>query len=236
MLDMHEAVKNQKLSFKGLRRRDLSHLNWWIHLAVTKHVTGVRIEISFEQEKPLMLPPEIFSHQSLVVLKLNCYFTLSNYIAIDLPRLKALHISLDYRNRHLVERFLLGCLRIEELSIYGKLFVGREAENNVADELGEVFADLPELVNLEPGPPPPYQVEEEFFLSSSTLRRLHIHLVKCSRLNYKIVIDAPALNSLSVWDGVSLPCYSIREFCSPANSRTSLHKAECLQQFYGARL
>ncbi|PKI56075.1 hypothetical protein CRG98_023544 [Punica granatum] len=229
-------MTSEKLSFKGSCRRDLSHLNFWIGVAVTKQVKEVRIEILFEQEEPLMLPPEIFRHQTLVVLKLNCYFTLGDYVAINLPRLKALHISLDYRNRHLVERFLLGCPRIVELSIYGKLFLGREAENNVVDELDEVFADLPELEKLEPGPPPPYQEEEEFFLSSLTLRILMIHLVQCSKLNYKIVIDAPALKSLSVWDGVSLPCYSIGEFRSPANSRTSLHMADCLQQFYGARL
>ncbi|OWM78201.1 hypothetical protein CDL15_Pgr015020 [Punica granatum] len=211
---MIEGVSNDRsFSFIVLNphARDLEHLNPLLRsLIAEEKVEEVWIEFMFKHKQPQRLAPELFSYKHLVVLRLGCYIDLDESTAINLQKVKELEISLSSLNQHLVDRFIQGCPLLEDLTICGPLFQGQEGRH-----LGH---DLREEI-LVPG--------------SMHLRRVTILLLEPSMVNYKIIIQASSLQSLTVSDGNILALYSLSE---AARKHKELLIGECFLRSFGIRL
>ncbi|KAM7528253.1 hypothetical protein LguiB_031663 [Lonicera macranthoides] len=118
-LFLHDLSCIQSFHIKCGKGIDTSRLNAWITLLIRRRIQ--ELDISISTYKRLKLPLDLFTCESLVVLKLQPYLRLDVPSSIFFPSLKTLHISLGLPNNDLTERLFSSCPVLENLSIDGRI-------------------------------------------------------------------------------------------------------------------
>ncbi|CBI32913.3 unnamed protein product, partial [Vitis vinifera] len=124
------------------------------------------------------LPPMFFICKTLVVVKLSCALFLDIPTTVWLPSLKALHLkSVEYSDDDSIQKLLSGCPVLEELVIERE-----ERDNQWVVNVSNPSLKILRIFFFTDGFAHPYEQEDQ---------------------DYKVVVDAPNLEYLSITDYLS---------------------------------
>ncbi|KAH7842089.1 hypothetical protein Vadar_001382 [Vaccinium darrowii] len=169
-----------KFRLKCCQSYDVSHVNAWVAAFIKYHVKELDLSVPLEHSTDHVLPQDLFSCGTLVVLKLGTKFILNVPASVCLPSLKILHLdSVELSDEDSIKRLLLGCPVLDELSMI----------KCVGKDVRVIHISAPLLTKLT------YRSKgkESYFWRS-------IFLGIPADSDYKIVIDTPALLHLELFD------------------------------------
>ncbi|XP_059663729.1 F-box/LRR-repeat protein At3g26922-like [Cornus florida] len=111
----------QKFQLRCFLDYDVSHINLWVYAALSRNVREMRLTVLMNSHK--LAPRELFTCNTLVVLKLRGVFVLNVPTLVHLQKLKILCLdSIEFSDDESVERFFPGCPVLEDLWIIGCLW------------------------------------------------------------------------------------------------------------------
>ncbi|KAI8570801.1 hypothetical protein RHMOL_Rhmol01G0065100 [Rhododendron molle] len=160
---------------------DASLVNGWIADTLLRNVR--ELDLSFQTEHYIMLPQDLFTCRTLVVLKLETCCDMNNVpTSVSLPSLRILHLcGSRFVDDDSINRFLFGCPVLEELrmSVCG------------GENVRVINIVVPMLTSL-------------FIDHCSFGKKRPRHGFGC-----KIVLDTPALLHLTIWNSIEHCCYLV---------------------------
>ncbi|KAG5564508.1 hypothetical protein RHGRI_000628 [Rhododendron griersonianum] len=132
MLRRDSAVHRFRLKLN--RTYDVSCVNGWIGDMLLHNVR--EIDLSIRRKDSTLLPQELFTCVTLVVLKLDIDCNMNVPTSVSLPNLKILHfVCITFVDDDSINRFLLGCPVLEELNMTACVGEGVSVINVVAPML-----------------------------------------------------------------------------------------------------
>ncbi|KAG5564491.1 hypothetical protein RHGRI_000613 [Rhododendron griersonianum] len=171
VLSLHRGKCVQKFRLKCTCTCDVSHVNGWIADMLLRDVR--ELDLSVHVEHSILLPQELFTCRTLVVLKLDDIYDVTVMdvpTSVSLPNLKILHlVGIGFVDDDSISRFLFGCPVLEELRM----------TRCVREDVGVINVVAPVLTSL---------------IISECLAE-YTHGLEC-----KIVLDTPALLYLTISD------------------------------------
>ncbi|KAG5554261.1 hypothetical protein RHGRI_011954 [Rhododendron griersonianum] len=178
-----------KFRLKCCQSYDVSHVNAWVAALIKYRIEELDLSIPVKHSTNHVLPRDLFSCRTLVVLKLGTEFMLNVPVSVWLPSLKILHLdSVKFSDGVSIKRLLLGCPVLDELSM----------NECVGKGVHVIHISAPVLTKLR------YHNEKEKyslhddFLEDDFLEDDFLETADVSE--YKIVIDTPALLHLELID------------------------------------
>lgn len=173
VLILRNVASIKRFCLKCGQNCDSPHVNTWICSALWRNVQELDLSITNKDSK--VLPHGLFTCETLVSLKLATSSILDVPTYVNLPRLKTLHLnSVEFPDDDSMKYLISGCPVLQELHI---------------EECG--------LKNIR-----------MFNISAPELKRLTIECAfmgeyNTEHCNYKIVIDAPSLEYITLFDYVA---------------------------------
>ncbi|XP_059624184.1 putative FBD-associated F-box protein At3g50710 [Cornus florida] len=129
---------------------DNSHLSQWVSIATLRHVREVHISLLMNCH--VMLPHELWTCNTLVVLKLADMLVLNVPTMVRLPSLKILHLDkMVFSDGDSTKRLVSSCPVLEDLAILECYWLDQNI--NVFNISADGWELLPELTYLELGVP-----------------------------------------------------------------------------------
>ncbi|KAG5554262.1 hypothetical protein RHGRI_011955 [Rhododendron griersonianum] len=166
-----------KFRLKCCQSYDVSQANAWVAALIKYRIKELDLSIPVKHSTDHVLPWDLFSCRTLVVLKLGTKFLLNVPASVCLPSLKILHLdSVKFSDDDSVKRLLVGCPMLDELGM--NECVGKDA--------CVIHICAPVLTKLR------YRREKKNYLWGTA-----------EVSGYKIVIDTPALLYLELIDYVA---------------------------------
>ncbi|XP_058179456.1 F-box protein At4g22280-like isoform X2 [Rhododendron vialii] len=177
---LHHVSCVQRFRLKCSQSYDASLVNGWIADTLLRNVRELDLAFSI-LDHSTMLPQDLFTCRTLVVLKLNADGDMNIVpTSVSLPSLRILHLGC-YRfvDDDSINRFLFGCPVLEELSMSGRVGGNVSVINIVAPMLTSLFIHDCSFGDIRPG------------------------------FEHKIVLDTPALLYLEIRDHAEDGCYLV---------------------------
>lgn len=185
-----------------------SAVNSWICTALERNVQ--ELDLYFDTEYPIELPPKFFFCKTLVVLKLSFSIFLDIPSSIWFPSLKVLHLrSVEFSTDDSAQKFLSSCPVLEELVIERwrldeqwvfnvsaptlkslAIYFSVDGLACIAEREDELVDELDNELLVAPQVGPEDESEDEAEDEPEDQK-------------YKLVVDAPNLEYLSITDFVS---------------------------------
>ncbi|XP_058179438.1 F-box/LRR-repeat protein At4g14103-like isoform X2 [Rhododendron vialii] len=180
---LHHVSCVQRFRLKCSQSYDASLVNGWIADTLLRNVRELDLDLSFRMEHSTMLPQDLFTCSTLVVLKLKTYGDMNTVpTSVSLPSLRILHLfGIEFVDGDSINRFLFGCPLLEELRMYQCVGENVSLINIVAPMLTSLFMHDCLFGYVRP----PHGFER------------------------KIVLDTPALLYLTISDSAADGSYSI---------------------------
>uniref|UniRef100_F6HR85 F-box domain-containing protein n=1 Tax=Vitis vinifera TaxID=29760 RepID=F6HR85_VITVI len=172
----HSEVSCIKKFRLGYRDNNLDSVYSWICIALERRVQELDLHLLIDWG--VELPPMFFICKTLVVVKLSCALFLDIPTTVWLPSLKALHLkSVEYSDDDSIQKLLSGCPVLEELVIERE-----ERDNQWVVNVSNPSLKILRIFFFTDGFAHPYEQEDQ---------------------DYKVVVDAPNLEYLSITDYLS---------------------------------
>lgn len=160
-----------KFHLKCGRSYDFSYVSAWVAAALLSNVQELHLSVRLKQST--ILPQDLFSCGTLVVLKLDSSFVVNVPTSVCLPNLKILHLhTVTFLDDDSINRLICGCPVLEELSM--RVCLGNDVRS--------VTILAPVLTRLV-----------IYFLNT----------YEVDVFKYKIVLDTPALLYLEIREWVA---------------------------------
>ncbi|KAI8570804.1 hypothetical protein RHMOL_Rhmol01G0065400 [Rhododendron molle] len=132
MLHRDSAVHRFRLKLN--HSYDVSRVNGWIGDMLLRNVQ--EIDLSIRMEDSTLLPQDLFTCRTLVVLKLDIDCDMNVPASVSLPSLKILHfLCIKFVDDDSINRFLFGCPVLKELNMTACVGEGVSVINVVAPTL-----------------------------------------------------------------------------------------------------
>ncbi|XP_058216668.1 uncharacterized protein LOC131327527 [Rhododendron vialii] len=191
---LHRVSRLNKFHLKCTQGYDLSNVNAWIAAALLSSVQELHISIPMKHS--IVLPQDLFSCGTLVVLKLAAKFVMNVPASVHLPNLKILHLrSVEFSDDESIDRLICGCPVLDKLSMRGCVGI----------DVRVVKISAPMLTSL---------VMHYLYSNYWEIRDFPEH-------SYKIVLETPALLFLDIMDKVA-EGYSLQSLCHLAEARITI--------------
>ncbi|KAG5564501.1 hypothetical protein RHGRI_000622 [Rhododendron griersonianum] len=131
----------QRFRLKCSQSYDASLVNGWIADTLLRNIQELDLDLSFWMRHSTVLPQDLFTCRTLVVLKLNNYGDMNTVpTSVFLPSLRILHLDcIGFVDDDSINRFLFGCPVLEELSMSGCVGGNVSVINIVAPMLTSLF-------------------------------------------------------------------------------------------------
>ncbi|KAG5564505.1 hypothetical protein RHGRI_000626 [Rhododendron griersonianum] len=202
---LHHVSCVQRFRLICSQSYDASLVNGWIADTLLRNVR--ELDLSFQTKHYIMLPQDLFTCRTLVVLKLEAYCDMNNVpTSVSLPSLRILHLcGSRFVDDDSINRFLFGCPVLEELHMSVCGVENVSVINIVAPMLTSLFIDHCSFGNKRPP-----------------------HGSDC-----KIVLDTPALLYLTMCNSIEHRCYLVEnlhhliraDICVYADDASAVSKA-----------
>lgn len=108
----------------GYQTYEVSHVNAWVAASlvcgVQELVLSIRIKKRIKESTDLVLPRDLFTCRTVVVLRLGNYFGMNVPTSVGMQSLKILHLNgVRFRDDNSIYRLIRGCPVLDELSMVG---------------------------------------------------------------------------------------------------------------------
>ncbi|KAI8570788.1 hypothetical protein RHMOL_Rhmol01G0064200 [Rhododendron molle] len=191
---LHRVSRLNKFYLKCTQSYDLSRVNAWIAAALLSSVKELHLSIPMEHST--VLPQDLFSCGTLVVLKLGAKFVMNVPASVHLPNLKILHLrSVEFSDDDSIDRLISGCPVLDKLSM-------REC---VGIDVHVVKISAPVLTSLV-----------MYYLYFN-----YWGIMDFSEHSYKIVLETPSLLFLDIMDNVA-EGYSLQSLSNLAEAHITI--------------
>ncbi|XP_058179513.1 F-box/LRR-repeat protein At3g59200-like [Rhododendron vialii] len=169
---LHHVSCVQRFSLKCCQSYDPLLVNGWIADTLLRNVRELDLDFSIRMEHCTMLPQDLYTCRTLVVLKLKAYGDMNSVpTLVSLPSLRIQHLNCIRLDDDSINRFLFGCPVLEEPSMIECVGKNVSVINIVAPMLKSLFMhDC-----LFPYRRPPHGFERKIVLDTPTLLYLEIN-------------------------------------------------------------
>ncbi|KAI7993099.1 putative F-box/FBD/LRR-repeat protein [Camellia lanceoleosa] len=140
VLILHDLSSIQRFSLGCNPEIDTSRLNTWIGVAIKRSVHEIDINVC--EGLDLKLPRNLFTCNTLVVLKLGSQLHFDVPTSISFPCLRIFHVSLISPSNDLTQKLFSSCPMLEELSIIAVMGPGKTVYNISSSALKTLYLSL----------------------------------------------------------------------------------------------
>ncbi|EOA24113.1 hypothetical protein CARUB_v10017345mg [Capsella rubella] len=151
-LPLHRApvIESFRLDLISSKHNSPESIKLWVVLAVSHCLRELEVIYDNYQRKPNILPSNLYTCKSLVILKLQGDILVDVPRMVFLPSLKTMHIrSVRYLNEGSLQRLLSNCPVLEDLLV----------DLSVGDRIGKLTVAVPSLQSLSLYVPNSYDVD-----------------------------------------------------------------------------